>query len=101
MKRSAQPLPSGERTNAEELSRPRKANSFWKWSDMYCETWSWRTARPWAIALANPPKYCRTPWRIDSRAWKRVARAAYCRPGLRVDEREPGLLPDFRDGTRA
>ena len=37
MKRSAQPLPSGERTKAGELSMPRKANSFWKWWDMYCE----------------------------------------------------------------
>ena len=43
MNRSAQPLPSGARTKAGELSMPRKASSFWKWSDMYCEPWSWRT----------------------------------------------------------
>ena len=30
MKRSAQPLPSGARMKAGELSMPRKANSFWK-----------------------------------------------------------------------
>src|SRR3954469_16485055 len=34
MKRSAQPLPSGARTKAGELSMPRKASSFWKASDM-------------------------------------------------------------------
>src|ERR1041384_4496800 len=33
MKRSAQPLPSGARTKAGELSIPRKASSFWKASD--------------------------------------------------------------------
>ena len=40
MKRSAQPLPSGARTKAGELSMPRKRNSLWKASDMYCEPWS-------------------------------------------------------------
>ena len=40
MNRSAQPLPSGARTKAGELSMPRNAISFWKWSDMYCEPWS-------------------------------------------------------------
>src|SRR3954451_17766186 len=47
---------------------------------MYCEPWSWRRARPRAIALANPPKCCRTPWRIGSRAWKRVARGCAWMP---------------------
>ncbi len=37
MKRSAQPLPSGARTKAGELSIPRKRSSAWKASDMYCE----------------------------------------------------------------
>src|SRR4051794_15816028 len=37
MNRSAQPLPSGARTKAGELSRPRKASSCWKASDMYCD----------------------------------------------------------------
>src|SRR5947208_9744678 len=36
-------------------------------------SWSCRTARPRALALPNPPKRCRTPCRIGSRAWKRVA----------------------------
>jgi len=31
MNRSAQPFPSGARTNAGELSVPRNAISFWKW----------------------------------------------------------------------
>jgi hypothetical protein len=42
MNRSAQPFPSGARTNAGELSMPRNFSSFWKWSDMYCVPWSWR-----------------------------------------------------------
>jgi hypothetical protein len=62
---------------------------------MYCEPWSWRTARPRAIALANPPKCCRTPCRIGSRAWKRVAR------GMRVDADAFGGAMIDRDEHRA
>src|SRR4029434_10236494 len=40
MKRSAQPLPSGARTKAGELSMSRKASSCWKASDMYWLPWS-------------------------------------------------------------
>src|SRR3954452_2884274 len=76
MKRSAQPLPSGARTKAGELSMPRKASSFWKPSDMYWLPWSWRTDRPRAASFANAPKWRRTPWRIGSSASKRVARTA-------------------------
>src|SRR3712207_3206825 len=61
MKRSAQPLPSGARTKAGELSMPRKRSSFRKASDMYCEPWSCRTARPAAMSLAKSPKWRRTP----------------------------------------
>src|SRR4051812_11811656 len=73
MKRSAQPLPSGARTKAGELSAPRKRSSLWKSRAMYCEPWSWRTARPRATSFANPPKWRRTPWRSGSRASKRFA----------------------------
>src|SRR3954466_8168362 len=65
MKRSAQPLPSGARTKAGELSAPRERSSFWKSPALYCEPWSWRTARPRATSFANPPNGRRTP---DSRA---------------------------------
>src|SRR5690242_21910185 len=51
IKRSAQPLPSGARTKAGELSMPRKASSFWKASDMYWLPWSWRTDRPRATSF--------------------------------------------------
>src|SRR4051812_40492176 len=61
MKRSAQPFPSGARTNAGELSIPRKRSSFRKSPAMYCEPWSWRTARPRATSFAKPPKWRRTP----------------------------------------
>src|SRR5436305_13019758 len=54
MKRSAQPLPSGARTKAGELSAPKKRSSFWKSPAMYCEPWSWRTARPRADILREP-----------------------------------------------
>jgi hypothetical protein len=37
MNRSAQPLPSGARTQAGELSMPRHAISFWNWWDMSCD----------------------------------------------------------------
>src|SRR3712207_1923290 len=40
MNRSAQPLPSGARTKAGELSIPRKRSSFRKASAMYCDSWS-------------------------------------------------------------
>src|SRR5258708_28381003 len=52
MNRSAQPLPSGARTKEGELSMPRKPISFWKWSDIYCDPWSCRTERPWALGEA-------------------------------------------------
>src|SRR3954468_14249014 len=74
MKRSAQPLPSGARTNAGELSVPRKRSSFWKSWAMYWLPWSCRTARPRAMPCANPPKWRRTPWRSGSSASKQSAR---------------------------
>src|SRR3954466_1246987 len=46
MNRSAQPFPSGARTNAGELSMPRKRSSLWKSRAMYWLPWSWRTERP-------------------------------------------------------
>ena len=74
MKRSAMPLPSGARTKEGLDSAPRKAISFWKSRLMYWEPWSWRMARPAAARSRTPPKRARTPWRMGSRASKRVAR---------------------------
>src|SRR3954451_7600502 len=73
MNRSAQPFPSGARTNAGELSMPRKRSSLWKSRAMYWLPWSWRTERPRATSFAKPPKWRRTPWRSGSRGSKRVA----------------------------
>ena len=58
---SAQPLPSGARAKSGELAMPRKRNSPWLASDMYCEPWSWRTLRLRALCSAKSPKCCRTP----------------------------------------
>ena len=54
MNRSAQPLPSGARTKAGELSMPSKATSFWKWCDMYWIPWSCGMERPRAMRLGEP-----------------------------------------------
>ncbi len=56
MKRSAQPLPSGARTEAGELSMPRNRSSLWKSSAMYWLPWSFRGASPAAVPWAKPPK---------------------------------------------
>src|SRR4051794_40255475 len=60
MNRSAQPLPSGSRTNAGELSMPRKRTSAWKSWLTYWLPWSWRSCRPAATSLANAPQRSRT-----------------------------------------
>ncbi len=75
MKHSAQPLPSGARTKAGELSAPRKRTSRWKSRLMYWLPWSWRILRPVATSLPNAPKLRRTPCRIGSSASWRVAAA--------------------------
>ena len=71
--RSAQPLPSGSRTNAGELSMPRKRISAWKSWLTYWLPWSWRSRRPAAIPLAKPPWHWRTACLTGSSAWKRSA----------------------------
>src|SRR4051812_46656107 len=60
MNRSAQPLPSGSRTNAGELSMPRKRISAWRSWLTYWLPWSWRSCRPAATSLANAPQRSRT-----------------------------------------
>src|SRR3954451_11311073 len=73
MKRSAQPLPSGSRTNAGEFSMPRKRISAWKSWLTYWQPWSWRRARPAATscdcaeALADrPPDRLERPEPVDA-----------------------------------
>src|SRR5947209_5503367 len=73
MNRSAQPSPSGSRTNAGELSMPRKRISAWKSWLTYWLPWSWRSRRPAAMPLAKPPWRWRTACLTGSRAWKRSA----------------------------
>src|SRR3954463_9895689 len=68
MNRSAQPLPSGSRTKAGELSMPRKRISDWKWWLTYWLPWSWRSRRPAATSLAKAPKRSRTACLTGSRA---------------------------------
>src|SRR3954465_3458984 len=74
MNRSAQPLPSGSRTKAGELSRPRKRTSARKSWLTYRLPWSWRSRRPAATPLANAPKRSRTACLTGSSASKRSAR---------------------------
>src|SRR3954447_20649896 len=74
MNRSAQPLPSGSRTNAGELSMPRKRTSAWKSWLTYRLPWSWRSCRPAATSLANAPKRSRTACLTGSSASHRSAR---------------------------
>src|SRR3954469_21888117 len=73
MKRSAQPLPSGSRTKAGELSTPRKRISPWKWWLTYWLPWSWRSRRPAATSLAKAPKRSRTACLTGSSASNRSA----------------------------
>src|SRR4051794_8861847 len=80
MNRSAQPLPSGSRTNAGELSMPRKRVSAWKSWLTYWLPWSWRSCRPAATSLANAPQRSRTACLTGSSASKRSARRLACRP---------------------
>src|SRR3954467_5855227 len=56
MNRSAQPLPSGSRTKAGELSMPRKRISAWKWWLTYWLPWSWRSRGPGGAPFAKRPK---------------------------------------------
>src|SRR3954470_14991843 len=74
MKRSAQPLPSGSRTNAGELSMPRKRISAWKSWLTYWLPWSWRSRRPAGTSSANAPQRSRTACLTGSSAPKRSAR---------------------------
>src|SRR4051812_18344009 len=74
MNRSAQPLPSGSRTNAGELSMPRKRTSAWKWWLTYWLPWSGRSRRPVATSSANAPQRSRTACLTGSSASKRSAR---------------------------
>src|SRR3954452_2314979 len=71
--RSAQPLPSGSRTKAGELSMPRKRISARKWWLTYWLPWSWRSRRPAATSLANAPKRSRTACLTGSGSSKRSA----------------------------
>src|SRR3954470_3771305 len=74
MNRSAQPLPSGSRTNAGELSMPRKRISARKSWLTYRLPWSWRSRRPAATSLATAPQRSRTACLTGSSASKRSAR---------------------------
>src|SRR3954453_23325135 len=74
MNRSAQPLPSGSRTKAGELSMPRKRTSAWKGWLTYWLPWSSRSRRPAATSLANAPRRSRTACLTGSSASKRSAR---------------------------
>src|SRR3954453_20142410 len=71
MNRSAQPLPSGSRTKAGELSMPRKRLSAWKSWLTYRLPWSWRSRRPAATSLPKEPWHLRTACLTGSSASKR------------------------------
>src|SRR5215218_8935943 len=71
MKRSAQPLPSGSRTKAGELSRPRKRASAWKSWLTYWLPWSWRSRRGSDGRPAGPapgPQAVRVAAGVDAQA---------------------------------
>src|SRR5690349_9861306 len=80
MNRSAQPLPSGSRTKAGELSTPRKRISPRKWWLTYWLPWSWRSRRPAATPLPKAPKRSRTACLTGSSASNRSALRLACTP---------------------
>ena len=115
MKCSAQPLPSGARTKAGELSMPRKPISFWKWSDMYCDPChgapqtvgdaSWRTRRSTAARPGGSAPGLGSGWPVYGRGCRRIRRSndrprRTPRPGLAGDvvvRSVPHIVSPFGD----
>ena len=84
MKRSAHPWPSGSRTKAGELSRPRTSSSCGKSKDTNWEPWSWRRRTPRATPALKAPKLWRVAWRSGSNTSMRVPHLA-SRPPASLD----------------
>src|SRR4051812_41241700 len=94
MNRSAQPLPSGSRTNAGELSRPRKRISAWKWWLTY------RLPPPTAWETDASGAGCREPGALRGSGNRPLDHAIVseeaCHP--RVGEDRPGSLEQLEAG---
>ena len=74
MNRSAQPLPSGERTKDGDESIPNQRISSWKSWLTYCDPLSWRRVRP--DALPSPMAPNRSAHPLADRLQRLEARAS-------------------------